>query len=956
MPQHGRYTSNVVISSEFFRPRIEAAGLHFLPLLGKAALDDATLFDRDNDAEPAEGLGFEDTAQLPQSITDSRYQTLMSLPDAWSSVKEALATLARRYPDEHVLLVSEAFFYGSMPLRYGALLSAALAAVLLPCTVCISITAPALRSVDMPPFGSPGKFDPSADGRKKNASAWQDWLERVTPLTDLLRQKLHEAGATDRAKIDTVHFMDGANYACHSAIAQIGVPEFEYPRSDFPPGFHIVGVVRPVAPVEPPPFAWWPELEANRKTHPATRKKVVVVAQGTVETEATELILPTLQLLGICDNVLTVAILGVRGATMPPQDTLPSNARVADYLSYDAVLPFADVWVHNGGYGATMHGIAHGVPMVIAGSGQDKPENGKRVQFSGLGIDLACARPPRDELQKAIQAVLYEPKYMETAKSMQRTARTYLAVCLLPAMVLQDLGRRINAAVSDLTRAPNIDEKAFDSMLKEIGNALVEADVNVKLVAQLRKSIKAAVNFKELPPAVNKKRLIQKSVFDELVSLVDPHAEPFKPKKGKSNVIMFVGLQGAGKTTSCTKLARHYQSRGFRACLVCADTFRAGAFDQLKQNATKAKIPYYGSLTETDPAVVARDGVDKFKKEKFEVIIVDTSGRHRQEAALFQEMMDIQKAVRPDETIMVLDATIGQQAEAQAKAFKDAADFGAIIITKTDGHAKGGGAISAVAATRTPIVFLGTGEHMLDLERFTPQQFVQKLLGMGDMAGLVEHVQSLKLDQKDTIKHITEGIFTVRDLRDQLQNIMKMGPLSKMAGMIPGMSNLMSGMDDEEGSAKLKRMIYICDSMTDRELDSDGRLFLDQPSRMTRVARGSGTFVREVEDLLTQQRMMAGMAKKMGGNMKNMQRAQSAMAGPNKQQQLAAMQKRLQSMGGGGGGLGGMMPDMGSLMKMLGGGGMPEGLDMQSMMQQMGMGNMMPPGAGGGGGRGGRKR
>lgn len=498
-------------------------------------------------------------------------------------------------------------------------------------------------------------------------------------------------------------------------------------------------------------------------------------------------------------------------------------------------------------------------------------------------------------------------------------------------------------------------------MLKEIGNALVEADVNIKLVAQLRKSIKSTVNFKELPPAVNKKRLIQKAVFDELVQLVDPHSEPSKPKKGKANVIMFVGLQGAGKTTSCTKLARHYQGRGFRACLVCADTFRAGAFDQLKQNATKAKIPYYGSLTETDPAVVARDGVEKFKKERFDIIIVDTSGRHRQESALFQEMIDIQEAVKPDETIMVLDATIGQQAEAQAKAFKEAADFGAIIITKTDGHAKGGGAISAVAATRTPIVFLGTGEHMLDLERFAPQQFIQKLLGMGDMTGLIEHVQSLKLDQKDTIKHITEGIFTVRDLRDQLQNIMKMGPLSKMAGMIPGMSNMMSGMDDEEGSLKLKRMIYICDSMTDKELDSDGRLFLDQPSRMTRVAKGSGTFVREVEDLLTQQRMMAGMAKKMGGNMKNMQRAQSAMTGPNKQQQIAAMQKRLQSMGGGGGGgmggLGGMMPDIGNLMKMFGGGGggggMPDANELQSMMQQMG--KMMPPG-GAGSGRGGRKK
>ncbi|KAJ9660589.1 Signal recognition particle [Coniosporium apollinis] len=521
-------------------------------------------------------------------------------------------------------------------------------------------------------------------------------------------------------------------------------------------------------------------------------------------------------------------------------------------------------------------------------------------------------------------------------------------------MVLQDLGRRINAAVTDLTRSPNLDEKQFDSMLKEISNALVEADVNIKLVATLRTSIKRTVNFKDLPPSTNKKRLIQKAVYDELVKLVDPHAEPFKPRKGKPNVIMFVGLQGSGKTTSCTKLARWYQARGFKACLVCADTFRAGAFDQLKQNATKAKIPYYGSLTQTDPVIVAREGVEKFKKERFDLIIVDTSGRHQQEKELFAEMSQIQAAVSPDQTIMVLDATIGQAAEAQSRAFKDTADFGAIIITKTDGAAAGGGAISAVAATHTPIVFIGTGEHLLDLDRFDPRAFVSKLLGMGDMAGLVEHVQSLKLDQKDTLKHIVEGVFTVRDLRDQLSNVMKMGPLSKMAGMIPGLGAMMGNMDDEEGSLKLRRMIYICDSMTLKELDSDGRIFVEQPSRMTRVAYGSGTSVREVEELLTQHKMMAGVAKKMKGGMANMQRAQAAMGGGNKAQQMAAAQKRLQSMGGAGaaGGPGGM--DMAKIMQMMGGGGggggMPNlgGMDMASMMKMMG-------GMGGGGAGRGRR-
>lgn len=176
---------------------------------------------------------------------------------------------------------------------------------------------------------------------------------------------------------------------------------------------------------------------------------------------------------------------------------------------------------------------------------------------------------------------------------------------------------------------------------------------------------------------------------------MDPGTEAFKPKKSRSNVIMFVGLQGSGKTTTCTKLAYYYKRKGFRTCLVCADTFRAGAFDQLKQNATKAGIPFFGSYTEQDPVQIAREGVQKFKAESFEVIIVDTSGRHKQEADLFDEMKQIQEAVQPDQIIFVLDGAIGQAAESQATAFNGTVNIGSIIITKMDGHAKGGGAISA---------------------------------------------------------------------------------------------------------------------------------------------------------------------------------------------------------------------------------------------------------------------
>jgi signal recognition particle subunit SRP54 len=239
---------------------------------------------------------------------------------------------------------------------------------------------------------------------------------------------------------------------------------------------------------------------------------------------------------------------------------------------------------------------------------------------------------------------------------------------------------------------------------------------------------------------------------------------------------------------------------------------------------------------------------------------------------------------------------------------------------------------------------------------------------MGDVAGLVEHVQAITKDSagaKETYKHIAEGIYTLRDFRENITSIMKMGPLSKLSGMIPGLSNMTQGLDDEDGSLKLRRMIYIFDSMTAAELDGDGKNFVEQPSRMVRIAHGSGTTVREVEDVLSQHRMMAGMAKRVGGQKKQMQRAQNMMKGGNKDQ-MAAMQKRMASMGGAGGmgGMGGMpgMPDMAKMMQMMGGGqgggGMPNlgGMDLQSMMSQMSglMGGM--GGGGGGGGGGGRGR
>ncbi|CCJ30440.1 unnamed protein product [Pneumocystis jirovecii] len=476
-------------------------------------------------------------------------------------------------------------------------------------------------------------------------------------------------------------------------------------------------------------------------------------------------------------------------------------------------------------------------------------------------------------------------------------------------MILGDLGRRISTALTELIKTQTVDE-SVNVMLKKICSALLENDVNVDLVQKLRESIKKKIEFKKTTSVANKKRIIYKTVFDELCKLVDSSSEPYKPRKGFSNIILMVGLQGSGKTTSC--LAHFYQKKGFKSCLICADTFRAGSFDQLKQNATKAKIPYFGSYTETNPVSISCEGVEKFKKELFEIIIVDTSGRHRQEKELFEEMVQISNAIKPHQTIMVLDASIGQAAESQSRAFKESVNFGAILLTKMDGHAKGGGALSAISASKTPIVFIGTGEHIYDLEKFVPNSFISKLLGMGDIQGFMEHFQSLKLEQsKDTIKNIEKGVFTIRDLKDHLGSIMKMGPINKLVSMIPGTAQMMEGIE-EESSRKFKRLIYIMDSMTEKELDSDGKIFTNEPSRIIRIAMGSGTSVSEVKGLLSQHHIMAGIAKKVGekGGLKNQNMNPNLLKNP---QQIASIQKRLQSIGSSSG-IPGM--DMDQIMKM----------------------------------------
>lgn len=498
-------------------------------------------------------------------------------------------------------------------------------------------------------------------------------------------------------------------------------------------------------------------------------------------------------------------------------------------------------------------------------------------------------------------------------------------------MALSALGSKISAALGSLMHTETVDDETIGAALKDIGNALMEADVNIKLVMQLRKNVLARISSDAGPAVFDKAKLVEKCVVQELVSMLDPQRPAFKPKKGKSNVIMFVGLQGAGKTTTVAKYAHYYQSRKWKVAMVCADTFRAGAFDQLKQNATRVRVPFYGSYTETDPVKIAAEGVEQFRKERYEIIIVDTSGRHKQETALFAEMVQVQEAVRPDDIVFTMDSTIGQAAFGQAEAFKKTVPVGSVIITKLDGNSRGGGALSAVAATKSPIIFVGSGEHFDDLQPFDAEGFVSKLLGRGDMRGLMKELREKDVfdDSDKMIADIQKQGFTFRTLNTQFESLLKLGPISKVLEMMPGMSQLVAaGGGGANATAKFKKMMVIMKSMTPKELDC--KVVIDQ-SRLMRIARGSGAHPNEVAELLAQhkqfEKMFQGMDKAglLEGDDKTL--AKKMQKNPGQMQSI----------------LGSVMDP--ALIKQMGGAS-----GMMDMIKQMGAG--FGPGSGGGGKKG----
>lgn len=420
--------------------------------------------------------------------------------------------------------------------------------------------------------------------------------------------------------------------------------------------------------------------------------------------------------------------------------------------------------------------------------------------------------------------------------------------------MITDLGRSINNTLGALFSS-KIDDSKINTAIEEICDSLLASNVNPKYVDELKENLRS--KLKAMPSGFNKEKAVQNAIFEVLVKLLDPKSKGYEINKGQSNVVVFVGLQGCGKTTSICKYANYYKKKGIKVGIVCADTFRAGAFDQVKQNAMKIKVPFYGS-EDADPVVVASEGVCRFRKEDFDLILVDTSGRHTQETELFVEMRDIIKAVRPDNIVFVMDAGIGQSAEDQAIGFKKAVDVGTIIITKVDGTTKAGGAISSVAATQCPIQFVGTGEGMDDFEPFNAKSFVSRMLGMGDVEGLYRKVSELNIDEKEVVEKLKKGNFTLKDFYTQYQQLLSLGPMTKLLEMVPGFSNM--PLPNEQ---MFKRIVYIFDSFSAPELNSDGSILEKEPSRILRVSKGSGTSPRDVSELLVQFKKMSQMMKKI---------------------------------------------------------------------------------------------
>lgn len=420
--------------------------------------------------------------------------------------------------------------------------------------------------------------------------------------------------------------------------------------------------------------------------------------------------------------------------------------------------------------------------------------------------------------------------------------------------MFDSLGKGLTGIIKRLLTGTSVDKKAVEEILDELERVLLEADVSVELVDGLKKRIRKKCLEEKVPPGLTLREHVLKTIYEELVHLLGGKPSELSGKKR----IMLVGLFGSGKTTSAGKIARYFQKQGLKPVLVCLDYHRPAAPEQLKQLAEKIKVPFYMDENR-NPYGAAEKALEKFKKN--DTIIFDTAGRNALDKELAEELKKLGEMIKPDEVLLTIPADLGKVAKVQSEEFNKLVGITGIFITKMDGTAKGGGALSACVATGAKVKFIGTGEKLEQLELYNPERFVSRLLGLGDLQTLLERAKEAEI-KPEKVEKLVEGKFTLQDFYDQIEAISKMGSLSSIAKMIPGMG--MSIPDEllKVQESKLKKFKVIIQSMTPQEREDPSVM---NASRIRRCAKGAGVPESEVRELLKQYEQLKKITKMFKG-------------------------------------------------------------------------------------------